>query len=73
MLSRAATTPTFVRERDRRGRELETKRRLDILVEGGVAVEFDMIGRRGNSIIDVDESVDKVTGQKSESLLGRVP
>ena len=73
MLSRAATTPTFVRERERRGRLMESRRRVDILVEVGVAGEFDMIGRRGNSIIDVDESVDKVTGQKSESLLGRVP
>ena len=59
MLSRAATTPTFVRERERerRGRLMERGRREDILVEVGVAGEFDMIGRRGNSIIDLDELV----------------
>jgi len=36
---------------------MESGRRVDILVEVGVAGEFDMIGRRGNSIIDVDELV----------------
>lgn len=56
MLSRAATTPTFVRERERegRGRVEERGRRVDILVEG-VVVEFDVVGRRGNSIVDVVE------------------
>jgi len=62
MLSRAAATPILVSERERRGREEERRRRADILGER-VVLEFDMIGRRGNSIIDVLEFVDRLVGE----------
>ena len=59
MLSRAATTPTFARDRERRGREMETGLRVDVLVAGPLIDEPDRTGRRGNSIIYCYEWIDR--------------